>query len=224
MNALKDGLSRLLDLLTARPNANELLKSLENDLLAKFKPSNAIIFTLDSHNFSKEIYSNNPTLEDKNNGGFNSVLASILPTSNLTSLTDSKLGRSSDDNFLIIPISNGKSLKGFILLELDCAQLSAEDLSLIEIMGKVSAFYLLSELPELKQSNSIEKIASQLQFSARQLQIINGFVEGKTNHELAENLGFSVSTVRHETMDIFRLLGASDRKEAAKIAQERSIV
>ena len=224
MNALKDGLSRLLDLLTARPNANELLKGLENDLLAKFKPSNAIIFTLDSHNISKEIYSNNPTLEDKNNGGFNSVLASILPLSNLTSLTDSKLGRSSDDDFLIIPISNGKSLKGFILLELDCAQLSAEDLSLIEIMGKVCAFYLLSELPELKQSNSIEKIASQLQFSARQLQIINGFVEGKTNHELAEDLGFSVSTVRHETMDIFRLLGASDRKEAAKIAQEKSIV
>ena len=224
MNALKDGLSRLLDLLTARPNANELLKGLENDLLAKFKISNAIIFTLDSHNISKEIYSNNLTLEDKNNGGFNSVLASILPTSNLASLTDSKLGRSSDDNFLIIPISNGKSLKGFILLELDCAQLSAEDLSLIEIMGKVCAFYLLSELPELKQSNSIEKIASQLQFSARQLQIINGFVEGKTNHELAEDLGFSVSTVRHETMDIFRLLGASDRKEAAKIAQEKSIV
>ena len=224
MNALDGGLSRLLDLLTARPNANELLKTLETDLLAKFKLSNAIIFTLDSHNISKEIYSNNLTLEEKNNGGFNSVLASILPTSNLASLTDSKLGRSSDDNFLIIPISNGKSLKGFILLELDCAQLSAENLSLIEIMGKVCAFYLLSELPELKQSNSTEKIASQLQFSARQLQIINGFVEGKTNHELAEDLGFSVSTVRHETMDIFRLLGASDRKEAAKIAQERSIV
>ena len=224
MNALDGGLSRLLDLLTARPNANELLKTLETDLLTKFKLSNAIIFALDSHNISKEIYSNNQTLEEKNNGGFNSVLASILPTSNLASLTDSKLGRSSDDNFLIIPISNGKSLKGFILLELDCAQLSAEDLSLIEIMGKVCAFYLLSELPELKQSNSTEKIASQLQFSARQLQIINGFVEGKTNHELAEDLGFSVSTVRHETMDIFRLLGASDRKEAAKIAQERSIV
>ena len=224
MNALASGLSRLLDLLTARPNANELLKILETDLLAKFKLSNAIIFTLDSHNISKEIYSNNLTLEDKNNGGFNSVLASILPTSNLASLTDSKLGKSSDDNFLIIPISNGKSLKGFILLELDCAQLSTEDLSLIEIIGKVCAFYLLSELPELKQSNPIEKIASQLQFSARQLQIINGFVEGKTNHELAEDLGFSVSTVRHETMHIFRLLGASDRKEAAKIAQERFIV
>ena len=65
MNALDGGLSRLLDLLTARPNANELLKTLETDLLAKFKLSNAIIFTLDSHNISKEIYSNNLTLEDK---------------------------------------------------------------------------------------------------------------------------------------------------------------
>jgi len=215
---------RLLDLLIQRPSANELLKALETDLLSEYKLSNAIIFTLDSHNISTEIYSNNPFLEDSNNDRFSSVLASIMPLSNLSSLTDSKIGKSSDDNFLVIPISNGRSLKGFILLELACAQLSSEDLSLIEILGKICAFYLLSELPELKQSSSTEKITSQIQFSARQLQIINGFVEGKTNHELATDLGFSVSTVRHETMEIFRLLGASDRKEAAKIAQERSIV
>jgi hypothetical protein len=215
---------RLLDLLIQRPSANELLKALETDLLSEYKLSNAIIFTLDSHNISTERYSNNPFLEDSNNDRFSSVLASIMPLSNLSSLTDSKIGKSSDDNFLVIPISNGRSLKGFILLELACAQLSAEDLSLIEILGKICAFYLLSELPELKQSSSTEKITSQIQFSARQLQIINGFVEGKTNHELASDLGFSVSTVRHETMEIFRLLGASDRKEAAKIAQERSIV
>jgi len=103
LNALGGSLSRLLDLLITRPNANELLKTLETDLLTNFKLSNAIIFTLDSHNISKEIYSNNLTLEDKNNGGFNSVLASILPTSNLATLTDSKLGKSSDDDFLIIP-------------------------------------------------------------------------------------------------------------------------
>ena len=221
---MKVRVPRLLDLLIQRPSANELLKALETDLLSEYKLSNAIIFTLDSHNISTEIYSNNPFLEDSNNDRFSSVLASIMPLSNLSSLTDSKIGKSSDDNFLVIPISNGRSLKGFILLELACAQLSSEDLSLIEILGKICAFYLLSELPELKQSSSTEKITSQIQFSARQLQIINGFVEGKTNHELATDLGFSVSTVRHETMEIFRLLGASDRKEAAKIAQERSIV
>ena len=221
---MKVRVPRLLDLLIQRPSANELLKALETDLLSEYKLSNAIIFTLDSHNISTEIYSNNPFFEDSNNDRFSSVLASIMPLSNLSSLTESKIGKSSDDNFLVIPISNGRSLKGFILLELACAQLSADDLTLIEILGKICAFYLLSELPELKQSSSTEKTTSQIQFSARQLQIINGFVEGKTNYELASDLGFSVSTVRHETMEIFRLLGASDRKEAAKIAQERSIV
>ena len=56
------------------------------------------------------------------------------------------------------------------------------------------------------------------QLSARQLSILRGMVEGKTNHELAMELGFSVSTVRHETMRIYQALGVSDRKEAAKKA------
>lgn len=183
-----------------------------------------MIFSLDSHNTSKEIYSNNSSAESKNGHEFASVLASLSPSSNLSSLTDSKIGKSVKNDFIITPISNGKSLSGFILLVLDCGGLSPEDISQIETMGKVCAFYLINELPELKSAIPINKIISQIQFSARQIQIINGFVEGKTNHELAEDLGFSVSTIRHETMDIFRLLGASDRKEAAKIAQERAIV
>ena len=56
------------------------------------------------------------------------------------------------------------------------------------------------------------------QLSARQLSILHGMVEGKTNHELANELGFSVSTVRHETMRIYESLSVSDRKEAAKKA------
>ena len=54
--------------------------------------------------------------------------------------------------------------------------------------------------------------------SARQLSILRGMVEGKTNHELATELGFSVSTIRHETMRIYQALTVSDRKEAAKKA------
>ena len=49
-------------------------------------------------------------------------------------------------------------------------------------------------------------------------------VEGKTNHELATDLGFSVSTIRHETMAIFKALGVSDRKEAAQIAQQMDLI
>ncbi len=62
------------------------------------------------------------------------------------------------------------------------------------------------------------------QLSARQLLILRGMVEGKTNHELATEMGFSVSTIRHETMRIYQALAVSDRKEAAKKALMLSLI
>jgi DNA-binding CsgD family transcriptional regulator len=62
------------------------------------------------------------------------------------------------------------------------------------------------------------------QLSQRQILILRGMVEGKTNHELATELGFSVSTIRHETMRIYQAMAVSDRKEAAKKALTLSLV
>lgn len=62
------------------------------------------------------------------------------------------------------------------------------------------------------------------QLSQRQISILRGMVEGKTNHELANELGFSVSTVRHETMRIYQALAVSDRKEAAKKALSLALI
>lgn len=58
----------------------------------------------------------------------------------------------------------------------------------------------------------------------RQKKILAGMVEAKTNHQLAQELGFSVSTIRHETMEIYELLHASDRKEAAEIALKLNLL
>ncbi len=62
------------------------------------------------------------------------------------------------------------------------------------------------------------------QLSARQLSILRGMVEGKTNHELATEMGFSVSNIRHETIRIYQALAVSDRKEAAKKALMLSLI
>ena len=62
------------------------------------------------------------------------------------------------------------------------------------------------------------------QLSVRQLSILRGMVEGKTNHKLATEMGFSVSTIRHETMRIYQALAVSDRKEAAKKALMLSLI
>jgi DNA-binding CsgD family transcriptional regulator len=72
------------------------------------------------------------------------------------------------------------------------------------------------------QGNSADIGAAQL--TQRQLSILSGMVEGKTNHELATELGFSVSTIRHETMRIYQALAVSDRKEAAKKALTLSLI
>jgi DNA-binding CsgD family transcriptional regulator len=62
------------------------------------------------------------------------------------------------------------------------------------------------------------------QLTQRQVLILRGMVEGKTNHELATELGFSVSTIRHETMRIYQALAVSDRQEAAKKALMLSLI
>jgi DNA-binding NarL/FixJ family response regulator len=69
-----------------------------------------------------------------------------------------------------------------------------------------------------------EKFLSPEDLTPRQLSILRGMVDGKTNHELATELGFSVSTVRHETMRIYQILAVSDRREAAKAALALAII
>jgi DNA-binding NarL/FixJ family response regulator len=90
--------------------------------------------------------------------------------------------------------------------------------------GLASLYFSHSKYFALK-TDTVNQIASNsTRMSDRQIQILKGMVVGKTNHELATDLGFSVSTIRHETMAIFRELGVSDRKEAAKAAQQMELI
>jgi DNA-binding NarL/FixJ family response regulator len=49
-------------------------------------------------------------------------------------------------------------------------------------------------------------------------------VEGNTNHVLATEMGFSVSTIRHKTMRIYHALSVSNRREAARKATMLSLI
>jgi DNA-binding CsgD family transcriptional regulator len=82
----------------------------------------------------------------------------------------------------------------------------------------------ISGLPAQIGINGEGRDAGAGQLTPRQLSILRGMVEGKTNHELATEMGFSVSTIRHETMRIYQALAVSDRKEAAKKALVLSLI
>lgn len=58
----------------------------------------------------------------------------------------------------------------------------------------------------------------------RQQVVLAGIVMKKTNNAIATELGYSVSTIRHETMRIFEILGVSNRVEAASYATTLGLI
>ena len=60
--------------------------------------------------------------------------------------------------------------------------------------------------------------------SKRQIQILRHIAENLTNAQIAKILGYSESTIRHETMKIYELLQVRGRKEAVSFALSRRII
>jgi DNA-binding CsgD family transcriptional regulator len=118
--------------------------------------------------------------------------------------------------------------KGWFVLVFDHAVTNEEEvIREITMFARLLSFYLIPRYKEFfdrRHHQQVDRNISRGDFSARQLQIVKGMVEGKTNHELATDLGYSVSTIRHETMRIFQILGVSDRREAARTALELTII
>lgn len=62
------------------------------------------------------------------------------------------------------------------------------------------------------------------ELSERQSLVLTLMAEQKTNAQISRIIGYSESTVRQETMAIFRYLGVHDRREAAKVASLRGLL
>ena len=62
------------------------------------------------------------------------------------------------------------------------------------------------------------------ELTERQSAILARMATGQTNAQIARDIGFSESTVRQETMAIYRHLGATDRHDATRLAAERGLI
>ena len=58
-----------------------------------------------------------------------------------------------------------------------------------------------------------------VELSPRQLRILGLLAREKTNRWIAAELGFSESTIRQETLRLYRALGVNSRSDAVKVAQ-----
>jgi hypothetical protein len=127
---------------------------------------------------------------------------------------------------LLYILRNRGSLQGYITIKFAKPVLHrAESQQSIEGICQLVGIFLngVSAIaPELGVEQIVKTqdvlVAVKPVLTQRQILILRGMIEGKTNHELATDLGFSVSTIRHETMRIYQALSVNDRKEAAKKA------
>lgn len=66
--------------------------------------------------------------------------------------------------------------------------------------------------------------ASEVDLSARQLRILELLAFGKTNRWIAADLGFSESTIRQETLRLYRALGVNSRSDAVVVARSIGLI
>lgn len=67
-------------------------------------------------------------------------------------------------------------------------------------------------------------VASDVDLSARQLRILELLALGKTNRWIAADLGFSESTIRQETLRLYRALAVNSRVDAVVVAREIGLI
>lgn len=140
--------------------------------------------------------------------------------------TDIVLGRNSnnwseDKKMLMFQLRHRGAIQGHLMVRFSqpITDIAIVEELVLDYAVPMSLYLSLNHEGRKSSNNSSERLETGSdQLTARQLSILSGMVEGKTNHELATELGFSVSTIRHETMRIYQALSVSDRKEAAKKA------
>ena len=83
-----------------------------------------------------------------------------------------------------------------------------------------------SDYESMRSSFNVKRSqeSAESKMTGRQLQILEGLIEGKTNFEIAGELGYSVSTVRQETIKIYSILNVTGRRAASQEALRRNII
>lgn len=90
--------------------------------------------------------------------------------------------------------------------------------------GLVPALSLVEGLPVEDSTSPSFRRPAPGNLSDRQLRILGLMAKGLTNSQISKRVGFSESTVRQETMAIYRYFGVGGRREAVRLAGMRGML
>ena len=223
-----NNVSRFATLLTRTPTPHDLLSTVMRDFLSN-QSVNAIEIQMLAPDGSL-LMNTSVGLEIDGHGTKDvKSLSSLISHSNIFRDLE-ETGSIFDPThcLTVTSVTLDSSIKGFYLFQHSSSFTPDENSShQVQIFSSLMTIYLSSKLILIPLAKNLATPATAEQVSkltARQLLILTGMVEGKTNHELSIDLGFSVSAIRHETMAIYKELGVSDRKEAARVGQAEQLI
>lgn len=126
-----------------------------------------------------------------------------------------------------IPINVNRTPIGAMSITfMDSLEINQDFLNFIEAISSLVALQLIraphGRLGSISFNSSNSQIENEL--TKREIEILKLMANGLTNTQIARNLGYSESTIRHETMKIYELFNVSGRKEAVSFAISRKII
>lgn len=96
---------------------------------------------------------------------------------------------------------------------------TSEDIAFFDIVAGLVSLHISKH-----QSKILHLEERGAYLTKRQILILEYISQQMTNLEIARELGYSESTIRHETMRIYELLQASGRRDAVGIARKLNII
>ena len=228
MKSALDEVTRFATLLTRNPSVDDLLAALKRDFLSEEDVSAIEVQVIDAASKLVLRYFIGTPIDGSSQKSTAS-LSELLHDENVHSDLE-KLGSiyNPQNQVTLTAIALDSTIRGFYLFQ-HATRYAATPASshYIQTLSSLMTLYLISKFPRGTTASLLGvevKTESATNLSPRQLLILAGMVDGKTNPELSEALGYSVSTIRHETMDIFKILDVSGRKEAAKSALSNGLL
>jgi DNA-binding CsgD family transcriptional regulator len=224
---VEDSLSAYLKFLKSKPPISEILFFLQSTYLVDYDFESIAIYLIDAKkNTSCVETSNHDVLGKLDKNSLVEIKKMIPVTQPSQNLPVTQCILSLDGSMIFFPFSRQQAVDCFILhhspdslSENVRTDASMKFLSLVQAL---TAHHLVVSGALSQAAPAVHNFKDET-FNARQKEILDGMIEGKTNYQLASELGYSVSTIRHETMRIFRILGVSDRKDAAQLAMKRKL-
>lgn len=136
------------------------------------------------------------------------------------------------ESFIAIPFSPTGDVPGALGIsfrrELSSFQIPEAELELLQLLSELIA---VNSLPRIRATGLLSRLYFDTEdlepvsaITPRQLRVLDEMAIGKTNAQIARSLNLSESTIKQESVRIFRILGVNSRQRAVSVGKEMGLI